>query len=154
MPVGASWSREAALAWLLEPVLQHRYQRPVGWRHAVFPKFLRKRPRKGLTLAATGLTLPDPTKVERHQEMERGIGMRCEAERRKATSCDSDTNFLPKFAGQSHLRCLAKLQLPAREFPIPGERLSLRSLRDQEATVAIHQRARDSQLDLSFDNRH
>lgn len=80
--------------------------------------------------------------------------MRCETERSKATSCDSDTDFLPKFTGQSHLWCLAKLQFPAGEFPISRERLSLRSLRDQDATVAIHQRACDSQFDPSFDNRH
>ena len=62
-----------------------------------------------------------------------------EGERGEAGLLDGDPDFLGELADERRFRPLARLDLAAGKFPQAGERLALRPLRDQDASVDIDQ---------------
>src|SRR5580704_13086862 len=62
---------------------QMRDQRHVRRRHWVFPQPVRFYPGELLSLGGGDLSFPAPADIERHQEMEVGIGVACESQRRE-----------------------------------------------------------------------
>jgi hypothetical protein len=129
-----------------------RDQRLVGRRHRVAAQSVRPHPGDSLALQRRCGTLPTPADVERHQQMEIGIGVAGERQRRKARRIYDNSQFLPQLTDQGVLRPLVPLDLAAGKFPQPGHRLADRTLRDQHADIRIDQGASRDEDEIHADD--
>src|SRR5215207_1086793 len=139
MIILASESGEARSSQKLD---QDRDERLVRRRHRIGGEVHRPHPFQRLPLPRSHEALPAPAGVERHQEVEALVAVARESERGEAGLAYGDAELLVKLADERVLRALAGLHLSARELPQPGERLSLRALRDEHAVVGIDERDR------------
>src|SRR5262245_58910424 len=90
---------------------QVRNQRNVRRWHRIILQPIWLDPRESLAFSAGDAPLPSPTDVKRHEQMEVGIGMAGEGQRRKTRFLDGDRELLAQFSNQSFLRPLARFDL-------------------------------------------
>ena len=96
---------------------ERRDQRTVGGRHGTGSEVARPHPFQSLRFARLCEALPAAADKERHQQVEIGIGMAGECQRREARLFDGYADFLVQLADQRRLGPLAGLDFAAREFP-------------------------------------
>jgi hypothetical protein len=63
------------------------------------------------------LALPAPAEIDRHEQVEIGIGVTCEGERGEVLLGNDDAELLAKLADNCVLGLLARLDLAAGELP-------------------------------------
>ena len=121
---------------------QMRDQRLVRRRHRVVPKLVRPHPGEPAWPFARHLSLPAPADIERHQQMEVGIGVAREGQRRETGFPDDDSEFLLQFPDQRLLRAVSPAStLPPGNSHRPAIALPGGRSRDQHAAVGIDEGA-------------
>ena len=99
-------------------------------------------------------SLPAAAHPERHQQLERLIGVAREAKGREAGLLHHDAEFLVQLADQRLLRALARLDLAAGKLPEPRELLTLGPLGDEDAPVGIDEGAGGDEDKLQIQRTH
>ena len=87
-----------------KPVAQHSHQRPVRRRHRIPRQLPNRRPFQCRVLARPRHALPLAAGKERHQQVEIGVGMAGETERREATRPGVDAQLLVEFADRQQVK--------------------------------------------------
>src|SRR5665213_2298584 len=118
-----------------------RDQRHVRRRHFVIPQPVWFYPGELLPLGCGDLSLPAPANIERHQEMEAGIGMARESEWCETGFIDDDAQFLLQLPDQTLFRRFTIFDLAAGKLPQACHRLAGRTLSDQHPAVGIDEGA-------------
>ena len=142
-----SYQRPSDAVAALQKVAQHCDKRLVGRRHRVVAEPGRAHPGEPLPFARRRNSRPFAADVKRHQQMEVGVGVGREGERREATRRDVDAEFLGELADQRRLRRFTRVDLAARKLPQPGHGLARRALGEQHPPVGVDQRHRRHEHD-------
>src|SRR5579862_3933631 len=122
-----------------------RNQRFIGWRHRIVPQLIRPHPFEALLLSRLDKAFPAPADIKGHEQMEVGIRMARECERRETLRFDCDPQFLPQLPDQTLLRLLAGFDLAAGKLPEPRHRLSFWAPCDEHASIRIDEGASGNQ---------
>src|SRR5262245_42891059 len=87
----------------LQEVAEHRNKRRVSRRHRVVGESRRPHPGEALPLACAWYPRPSAADVKRHQQVELGVGMGGEGQRRQTVGGDVDAELFGKLANQRGL---------------------------------------------------
>jgi len=107
-----------------------RDQRFVGRRHRIVAQLGRPRPFELLSFPRLDEPFQRRQNVERHEQVEVGVGMARKGQRREALLLDGDSQFLPQLSNQALFGPFARLDLAARKLPqsridLPGGRCAM-----------------------------
>jgi hypothetical protein len=103
-----------------------------------------------LTFKRADFAIPVAAKIKRHHEVERLVGVTRECERSETCQTDVDVEFFLQFADECFLRPFARAKFSAWKLPETCQRFASRTLRNQDAVIAIHEGGCDDEQELSF----
>src|SRR5262245_53224493 len=98
-------------------IAQRDLERRICRRHVVEVERVGLHPEKLLSLTRRDRALPAPAEIDRHEQVEIGIGVACEGERGEVLLGDGNAELLAKLADYGVLGFLARLDLAAGELP-------------------------------------
>ena len=114
-------------------------ERLVGRRHVVEVQRVGLHPEKLLAFMRGHVSPPAAAEIDRHQQVEIGISVARESERRQIALLDLDAKLLVQLADQGFLRLLSRLDLASGKLPQAGERSPWRAFGDQHGALLIEQ---------------